>query len=46
MPKDVIPKEQHASEIVEANLLKNTFISKRHALRKNIVPSKYRNNLQ
>lgn len=46
MPKSVIPKAENTSEVIEASLLKNTFISKRNALHRNTIPLKYRNNLK
>lgn len=46
MPKSVIPKAENTSEIIQASLLKNTFITKRNDLLRNAVPLKYRNNLK
>ncbi|XP_003241443.1 uncharacterized protein LOC100568949 [Acyrthosiphon pisum] len=37
-------KKDNTSEIIQANLLKYTFLAKRQELRKNVVPMKYRNN--
>lgn len=45
MPKDIIPKIENTDEIIQENLLKYTFIAKRHVLRRNQIPMKFRNNL-
>ncbi|XP_026821230.1 uncharacterized protein PFB0145c-like [Rhopalosiphum maidis] len=37
-------KKENTSEIIQANLLKYTFLAKRQELHKNVVPMKYRNN--
>lgn len=37
-------KKDNTGEIIQANLLKYTFLAKRQELRKNVVPMKYRNN--
>lgn len=46
MTKDIIPKAENTSEIIQQNILKYSFISKRQAVRRNVVPAKYRNNFK
>lgn len=46
MDDSIIPKADNTSEIIRDNLLKTTYISKRHALRKNKLPAKCRNNIK
>jgi len=43
MPSNFFEKD-NTSEIIQADLLKYTFLAKRQELRKNVVPMKYRNN--
>jgi len=43
MPKDIIPKPEKTAEVINENLLKYTFLCKRLAKRKNVVPRKFVN---